>query len=43
MLEVGQKAPDFSLLDQNGNDVSLSDFLGKKVVLWFFPKASTPG
>jgi len=43
MLEVGQKAPDFSLPDQNGNDVSLSDFLGKKVALWFFPKASTPG
>ena len=43
MLEVGQKAPDFSLPDQNGNDVSLSDYLGKKVVLWFFPKASTPG
>ena len=43
MLEVGQKAPDFSLPDQNGNDVSLSDFLGKKVVLWFFPKANTPG
>ncbi|GIS57124.1 MAG: hypothetical protein CM1200mP1_10620 [Candidatus Neomarinimicrobiota bacterium] len=42
MLEVGQKAPDFSLPDQNGNDVSLSDFSGKKVVLWFFPKASTP-
>ena len=43
MLEVGQKAPDFSLPDQNGNDVSLSDFSGKKVVLWFFPKASTAG
>ena len=43
MLEVGQKAPDFSLPDQNGNDVSLSDFSGKKVVLWYFPKASTPG
>ena len=43
MLELGQKAPDFSLPDQNGNDVSLSDFSGKKVVLWFFPKASTPG
>ena len=43
MLEVGKKAPDFSLPDHNGNDVSLSDYLGKKVVLWFFPKASTPG
>ena len=43
MLDVGQKAPDFTLPDQNGSNVSLSDFLGKKVVLWFFPKASTPG
>ena len=43
MLEVGQKAPDFSLPDQNVNNVSLSDLSGKKVVLWFFPKASTPG
>ena len=43
MLEVGQKAPDFTLTDQNGDDVSLSNFSGKKVVLWFFPKASTPG
>ena len=43
MLDVGQKAPDFTLADQNGSNVSLSDFLGKKVVLWFFPKASTPG
>ena len=43
MLELGTKAPDFTLPDQNGNDVSLSDYIGKKVVLWFFPKASTPG
>lgn len=43
MLEVGTKAPDFKLPDQDGNDVSLSDYAGKKVVLWFFPKASTPG
>ena len=43
MIDVGQKAPDFTLPDQNGSNVSLSDFLGKKVVLWFFPKASTPG
>lgn len=43
MLEAGTKAPDFTLPDQDGNDVSLSDFNGKKVVLWFFPKASTPG
>ena len=43
MLDVGKKAPNFTLLDQNGNEVSLSDFLGGKIVLWFFPKASTPG
>mgnify|MGYP001401964062 CR=1 len=43
MLAEGSKAPDFTLSDQDGNDVSLSDFKGKKVVLWFFPKASTPG
>ena len=43
MLEIGTKAPDFTLPDQNEKDVSLGDFLGKKVVLWFFPKASTPG
>ena len=43
MLETGMKAPDFSLLDKNGNTVSLSDFLGKKVVLYFYPKDNTPG
>ena len=43
MLEVGSKAPGFTLPDQDGNEVSLSDFSGKKIVLWFFPKASTPG
>jgi peroxiredoxin Q/BCP len=43
MLEVGTKAPNFTLPDQDGNDVSLSDYSGKKVVLWFFPKANTPG
>ena len=43
MLDIGTKAPDFTLPDQNGDDVSLSDFPGKKIVLWFFPKASTPG
>ena len=43
MLEVGSKAPGFTLPDQDGNEVSLGDFSGKKVVLWFFPKASTPG
>ncbi len=43
MLEVGSKAPGFTLPDQDGDEVSLGDFSGKKVVLWFFPKASTPG
>ena len=37
------KAPDFTLQDKNGNDVSLFDFLGKKVVLYFYPKDNTPG
>ncbi len=37
------KAPNFTLKDKNGNDVSLSDFLGKKVVLYFYPKDNTPG
>ena len=43
MLEVGMKAPEFILPDKNGNEVSLSDFLGKKVVLYFYPKDNTPG
>ena len=43
MLEIGMKAPDFTLQDKNGNSVSLSDFRGKKVVLYFYPKDNTPG
>ena len=43
MLEIGMKAPDFTLKDNDGNAVSLSDFLGKKVVLYFYPKDNTPG
>lgn len=43
MLEVGSKAPEFTLLDKEGNLVSLSDFRGKRVVLYFYPKDSTPG
>lgn len=43
MLAVGTKAPDFVLNDKEGNAVSLSDFLGKKVVLYFYPKDNTPG
>ena len=43
MIETGMKAPDFTLPDKNGDMVSLSDFLGKKVVLYFYPKDNTPG
>ena len=43
MLEVGMKAPEFTLNDKDGQAVSLSDFKGKKVVLYFYPKDSTPG
>jgi len=43
LLKVGDKAPDFTLKNQNENSVSLSDYKNKKVVLWFYPKASTPG
>ena len=43
MLNVGDVAPDFTHLDQDGNSVSLSDFKGSKVLIWFYPKASTPG
>jgi peroxiredoxin Q/BCP len=43
MLDVGQKAPDFSLPNENGDTVNLSDFKGKKLVLYFYPKDSTPG
>jgi peroxiredoxin Q/BCP len=42
-LKVGDKAPDFSILNQEEQSVSLSDFAGKKLVLFFYPKASTPG
>ena len=43
MLKPGDKAPDFVGKDQDGNTVKLSDFKGKTVVLWFYPKADTPG
>lgn len=43
MLEIGMKAPDFTLQDKDGRIVSLSDFLGKRVVLYFYPKDNTPG
>ena len=43
MLEAGMKAPDFTLMDKDGNTVRLSDFVGKRVVLYFYPKDNTPG
>ena len=43
MLETGVKAPDFLLKDKEGKDISLKDFFGKKVVLYFYPKDNTPG
>ena len=43
MLEIGMKAPEFTLSDKDGNNISLSDFVGKKVVLYFYPKDNTPG
>lgn len=42
-LAEGQKAPDFTSRDQNGNPISLGDFLGKDVILYFYPKDNTPG
>jgi thioredoxin-dependent peroxiredoxin len=43
MLQPGTDAPDFSVKDHNGNTVNLKDLRGKKVVIWFYPKADTPG
>ena len=43
MLEIGTKAPNFTLKNKEGENISLSDFLGKKVVLYFYPKDNTPG
>jgi peroxiredoxin Q/BCP len=42
-IEIGQKAPEFSAKDQNGDTITLSQFKGKKVVLYFYPRDSTPG
>ena len=43
MLEIGTKAPEFKLLDQNGEEHTLEDYKGKKVILYFYPKDNTPG
>ena len=43
MLKVGDKVPDFKGVDQDGNAISYQDFVGKKLVVFFYPKASTPG
>ena len=43
MLEIGQKAPEFTSRDENGNEIKLSDYKGKKVVLYFYPKDNSPG
>ena len=43
MLKIGDKAPDFTLKSDTGTEVSLENFAGQRVVLFFFPKASTPG
>ncbi len=43
MLKAGDVAPDFRVKTQDGNEIALSDFQNQKVVLWFFPKADTPG
>lgn len=43
MLNIGDKAPNFTLPDKDGNNISLSDFLGRKVILYFYPKDNTPG
>ena len=43
MLQIGMKAPDFTLSDKDGNPVTLSSFLGRKVVVYFYPKDNTPG
>lgn len=43
MLSIGTKAPEFTLEDKDGNKVSMSDFKGKKVVVYFYPKDNTPG
>ncbi len=43
MLQPGQTAPDFSVTDHNGRTVKLADFRDKRLLIWFYPKADTPG
>ena len=43
MLKIGDKAPKFTLMDKDGEEVNLSDFEGKRVVVYFYPKDNTPG
>tara|TARA_B100000029_G_scaffold302335_1_gene295194 strand:- start:176 stop:310 length:135 start_codon:yes stop_codon:yes gene_type:complete len=43
LLKIGDKAPEFTLSNQDGISLSLNDFKGSKIILWFYPKASTPG
>ena len=43
MLQPGDAAPDFQVKDHTGRTIKLSDFRGKNVILWFYPKANTPG
>ena len=43
MLEIGTRAPLFTLLDKDGKEISLADYLGKKIVLYFYPRDNTPG
>jgi len=42
-MQINDKAPDFTLQDENGKDVALKDFRGKTVILFFYPRAATPG
>jgi peroxiredoxin Q/BCP len=42
-MDIKEQAPEFTLLDENGQSVSLTDYRGKTVVVYFFPKANTPG
>lgn len=43
MLKIGNKAPSFTGIDQNGNQINSTDYLGKKIIIFFYPKANTPG